>query len=69
MAAVQFGSESVTVEEGEPAVVCVYLEAVGNASAVGCDVSVTLTTDIGKAGMCFHPCTIISDIKSKSVSF
>ena len=52
VATVQFVSGPVTVEEGELAMVCVELVGLAGTTAVGCDVSVTLTTATGKAGMC-----------------
>lgn len=51
VATVRFSGGTVTVEEGEPAMVCVELLALGGATEVGCDVTVTLTSATGKAGM------------------
>ena len=49
-ATVEFTSGSINVGEGDTAVVMVDLEGVGGTNAVGCDLTVTLTSTTGKAG-------------------
>jgi len=55
---VEFVSGSMNVGEGDMAVIMVNLTGVGSTDTVGCDLTVTLTSVTGKAGMCVH-CTLI----------
>ena len=53
---IQFESGFISVGEGNMAVVCADLLGIGDTDAMGCDLTATLTTDTGKAGMYSHPC-------------
>ena len=48
---VEFVSGSINIGEGNVAVIMVNLTGVGSTDTVGCDLTVTLTSVTGKAGM------------------